>query len=67
MHDSNRVPGPQEADICCPQCQHKQRETLGRLQADPHVTCPACHTVMRFDLTQREAKVARAGRGDGLG
>lgn len=58
MYDSNRAPYRDEAEICCPRCQHKVREHLGRLRADPHVTCPACHTVMRFDLTQQEAKVA---------
>ena len=41
-------------DISCPKCQHKVSEQLGRLRADPHVTCPACHSVTNCDLTQLE-------------
>jgi hypothetical protein len=46
---------PRVIDVFCPKCQHKVSEGAGRLRADPHVTCPACHSVTIIDLTRLEA------------
>lgn len=57
MLDVNRVIDPKEADVICPQCEHKVLEHMGRLRADPKVTCPACHSQINLDLSQFEARV----------
>jgi hypothetical protein len=43
---------PQMIDVFCPKCQHKVSERAERMRADPHVTCPACHSVTSVDLTR---------------
>jgi hypothetical protein len=60
MLDVNKVIDPQEADVICPQCEHSVLENLGRLRADPNVTCPACHSIISLDLRQFEARLTEA-------
>ena len=46
----------QKLDISCPHCNHKLKETIGRLKRDPHLTCNGCGKV--FDV---EASGLRKG------
>ncbi len=46
-----------EISFQCPSCGHDLRQTIGRLRASEHMTCPGCHIGINID-TNRLADAA---------
>jgi transcription elongation factor Elf1 len=44
-----------EVRFQCPKCGHDLKQTIGRLKANEHMTCPGCDTGINID-TNRLAK-----------
>ncbi len=47
----------------CPNCGHEFQETVGRLQSDEGVVCPACSVGGPFDFTIDEIEAHKFGVG----
>jgi len=48
----------QTLEIPCPHCGHKLRETIGKLQTNPKLTCRACQSVIAINATDLRRKIA---------
>jgi predicted RNA-binding Zn-ribbon protein involved in translation (DUF1610 family) len=46
-----------EITFQCPNCGHELKQTIGRLKASEHMTCPGCGVGINID-TNRLAKAA---------
>jgi len=52
-----------EVRFQCPKCGHDLKQTIGRLKANEHMTCPGCGIGINID-TNRLANASRGGGRD---